>query len=356
MEKKNYGMYALLIIAVMVFVTVMGERIAPSVVHHKSYVRSVDELNQRITSELQQGHTEVTTYIEGMTEEQIQDINYNLDGFFGTVVSYTMVRKLRKDVFHVKFDLEVSDNYYAFQNVVNHEDISDHPEAVKLAGHVQSILSQYSNLSDEEKVVAYHDYIVKNCRYGFLPGDLQDQSYKAWGCLMEGTCVCNGYAEAMELLLLCSGIEARMVVGSTDDANHAWNIVKLNGQWYHVDVTWDDPTPDTGDTVSHVYLNVNDDVMVKSHYWNRDAYPACDSLDENYYYVNGKAFDDFNTFRDYVLNQMGSGGNIEVMVTNADQVNYDCGFVVNQGGASSVGWKTFEGGDYTVYMISYVSK
>ena len=90
------------------------------------------------------------------------------------------------------------------------------------------------NMSDVEKVAALHDWLALNCRYD-LSGP---HCYDAYGALVDGRAVCEGYALAYRHLMDMIGIESYYVV--SDTMNHGWNMVKLNDQYYHVDVTWDD--------------------------------------------------------------------------------------------------------------------
>ena len=78
---------------------------------------------------------------------------------------------------------------------------------------------------------------------------------------MQNKAVCNGYAEAMALLMTCVGIENQIVTGTADNELHAWNQVCLDGNWYQVDATWDDPLPDRGVFAGHEYFNVTDEIM-----------------------------------------------------------------------------------------------
>ena len=48
--------------------------------------------------------------------------------------------------------------------------------------------------------------------------------------------------------------------------NHAWNLIKIDGEWYHIDVTWDDPTPDLLGRVNHVFFLISDDAIASSEY------------------------------------------------------------------------------------------
>jgi len=95
-----------------------------------------------------------------------------------------------------------------------------------------------SSMSAEEKALALHDYLILHAAYD-TSNPVPNDSYKAYGVLVNGKGVCNSYAEAYNLLLTEEGIPSFKVTSTT--MNHAWNMVKLNGSWFHVDVTWDDP-------------------------------------------------------------------------------------------------------------------
>lgn len=133
------------------------------------------------------------------------------------------------------------------------------------------------DMTDLQKETVIHDYIVTHTEYS-ISGN-PDTLASAESVLISGYGQCQGYTEAMSLLLALSGITSRVVSGTargSDDADvaHAWNQVLINDVWYHVDVTWDDPIPDTGDYAAHVYLNRSDDFMKLDHTWS-DLFPIC---------------------------------------------------------------------------------
>ncbi len=108
------------------------------------------------------------------------------------------------------------------------------------------------NLTDVEKVLLLHDRLALLCEYdydSYLAGTIPESSYNAYGVLVLKDAVCKGYALAYDYLLEQVGIESDYC--SSDDINHAWNIVYINNKPYHVDVTWDDPTWDTSGRVLH---------------------------------------------------------------------------------------------------------
>ena len=98
--------------------------------------------------------------------------------------------------------------------------------------------------NDHEDIKMVHDYLVENIEYDT---SLQEKNiYNIYGALINGKCVCEGYARAFKYLLDGLGIESTMVIGkginsSGQSENHAWNYVKLENNWYAVDCTWDDP-------------------------------------------------------------------------------------------------------------------
>ena len=141
--------------------------------------------------------------------------------------------------------------------------------------------------SDYDKVVAAHDYIIKNCVYnvdGIDNDTLVDDDFTAYGVLVKGIAVCEGYAKAFNMLMDIADIDCIMVTGTVGDNNipHAWNMVKLDDSWYHVDVTYDDPNPETKEIV-YLYLNVTDEIIEKDHKWNKKNTP--EARDSRYDYI-----------------------------------------------------------------------
>ncbi|SHI95542.1 Transglutaminase-like superfamily protein [Thermoclostridium caenicola] len=146
-------------------------------------------------------------------------------------------------------------------------------------------------MTDFEKELAIHDYIVNNCRYDIenqRKGSTPPEAYTAYGVLVNGSAVCEGYAKAMKLLLDRVNIRSLVVVGYSKGNAHAWNMVCLDGQYYHVDTTWDDPVMAGGSQVlTHVYFNLADHEIQKDHSWDKAAYPQCVDTLYNYYHYYG---------------------------------------------------------------------
>ena len=101
----------------------------------------------------------------------------------------------------------------------------------------------------------------------------------------------------MKLLCDLSGVECEMIAGTADGENHAWNLVKLGDSWYHVDTTWDDPTPDNSKRIIYHYLNVDDSFMAVDHKWDKKSYPKADKKDYNYFVINERVCSNFKEFQ-----------------------------------------------------------
>lgn len=98
-------------------------------------------------------------------------------------------------------------------------------------------------MDPSQKIRALHDYLIRQVTYdseSYESGDIPYVAHTAYGALVEGRAVCDGYASAYNLLLNEAGIESDLVYGQADGENHAWNLVAFPDGDYYVDVTWDD--------------------------------------------------------------------------------------------------------------------
>ncbi len=144
-------------------------------------------------------------------------------------------------------------------------------------------------MSDFEKQLAVHDYLVKNTRYatgGAERKEISPEASSAYGILVLGEGVCEGYAKALKLLLDRLGVECIYITGFAGGEGHAWNIIRLEGDYYHVDVTWDDPVTEDGTTIRYDYFNITDEEIRQDHAWEEEVYPACTAVRFNFFYYN----------------------------------------------------------------------
>ena len=163
------------------------------------------------------------------------------------------------------------------------------------------------NMTDFEKVMTVHDYMVLNYEY--------DYTYSNYSItiMTNKKGVCMSYALAFKHVMNELGIECLYVASGEEDMDHAWNLVKIDGKWYHIDLTWDDPGVSYAQ-VRHNYALLSDNEiqsMENPHYGydlngvvvNSDKYDKADwhegigavaTINNVYYYIDGKNLVDQN--------------------------------------------------------------
>ena len=112
-------------------------------------------------------------------------------------------------------------------------------------------------LSEKDNIKIFHDYIVNNAKYDEDRSDRNIIKYKsdiAYGPLFEGYAICGGYTDLMQLFLEKMNLKSYRVSSS----RHVWNAVLIDDEWYHIDLTWDDPViSDGSERLSHDYLLID---------------------------------------------------------------------------------------------------
>ena len=149
---------------------------------------------------------------------------------------------------------------------------------------VESLIAtvQPEEMTDFEKVKFVNDYIVKNTVYS---EDSVASSHSAYAVAYEGKGVCQGYALFAQKLMQALGLESMYVVGEVYTGGHAWNLVKVDDEWYHLDTTWNDPVPDRGNGIRYDYFLLNDTDMRVDHAWEAVDYPKAISAKYRFMHV-----------------------------------------------------------------------
>ncbi len=190
--------------------------------------------------------------------------------------------------------------------------------------------------TDFERVQYVHDYIAKTVEYNYDAADEADktvrkasseQAFSAYGCLVDGNAICGGYSKGFQLVLKELGIECIYLTGYAGEY-HAWNCVKLDGEYYFFDVTWDDPTIENNgkvltDTVMYNYFGVTSQQMSKDHkVLENFKFPTCVATKYNYFQYKGFVLDkyNFNEF-DKILNKQPNQLIVSVKFTSLAELN-----------------------------------
>ncbi|MBO5375816.1 MAG: hypothetical protein J6A52_03090 [Bacilli bacterium] len=164
-----------------------------------------------------------------------QDDLSNINGFvhpfnsFDTVeTSYDSFGRVRLSIIKTYTDLEIVEINEKIKQIVD---------------------DKLKNKSDKREIIKIiHDYIINSTKYDKDRTDHNIITYAsntAYGVLFEGYGICSGYADAMALFLNYYNIPNYKVASE----NHVWNAVYLDGKWYHLDLTWDDPILSSGEEV-----------------------------------------------------------------------------------------------------------
>ncbi len=152
-----------------------------------------------------------------------------------------------------------------------------------------------ADMSQTDIVAYFHDTVITNCEYSETAN-----SDNVYGCLVEGKAVCEGYSRAMQYLCTLVGVKCIIVTGVADE-DHMWNMVEIDGKWYHIDLTWDDPryNPPIDDYISHTYHNVTTADICIDHIIDESSFtvPVANSTAANYYVYTGRLYDSYEEAR-----------------------------------------------------------
>lgn len=180
----------------------------------------------------------------------------------------------------------------------------------KIESIVEEIIT--ASMNDYQKELAIHDYLLENCQYdikGYENGQIKSESFNAYGALYQGVAVCEGYAEAAALLLNRSGVETIVITGKSRGEGHAWNIVKIDGDYYHLDVTWNDPVQqdESSEIKYYDYFNLSDIDISNDHSWDKEKYVPCTANKYHYFNYNNLIVKSKDEFINRVVEEVQRG-------------------------------------------------
>ncbi len=228
----------------------------------------------------QKGLTEISLFV--LEAVGIKDITYSEMDCAINAVRYDNPQFFYVDYFGFSYSPSTQIVDYPYVSYL--EDVNtDEARAEFEAAAEQFIVDAgvKNGMSEYEIALLLHDAIVEHVEY--VLGAEND--HNAYGALIGGKAVCEGYAELYQYLLYLCGIQAHAVTGTAGEA-HMWNLVRLDGEYYMSDPTWDDPIGNNTGRVVYEYFNVTTEKMRSEGRVFYDVgydLPDCTSTKANYY-------------------------------------------------------------------------
>lgn len=181
------------------------------------------------------------------------------------------------------------------------------------------------DMTDYEKCAAIYGYLSGNVQYSTELLNALNTSYSfdrgitAYGAMVDNLTICQGYADAFDMLTSMLGMNCCQIYGLDGSAPHNWNMIQLDGNWYHVDCTRGAAFGGADGTVSWAYLFSSDAQLGRTHSWNREAFP--DATDDSLYYYN--YYDLYVTNEEELEAKVGQklamGEQVDVYIKNLNQ-------------------------------------
>lgn len=185
------------------------------------------------------------------------------------MIMYFFRFKTLKDV-----DYKDGDNYTGFEFSLSDTSTPDKVQSVY--DEFDKILSLIKpDMTDFEKVLTVHDYMTMNYVYdmNYLTGELTDDSYSGIGLINNKKGVCAAYSVMYQYIMRILKIPCETVI--SDSMNHEWNLVYLDGNWYHIDVTWDSSLTRQFGYANHEYFLFSDSAAAGRGHKDWKTYTEC---------------------------------------------------------------------------------
>ena len=246
----------------------------PEVSLEKRSLQSRDQLTTQLCRDNLGSDTQKNAYDEILKHaENADNERFHLNGATKNdlQIAINAVRADHPEVFWL--DNESCYRYYEYEDGItaelNYSMTGDELEEAQsdLNSVVNQIIAQApDNATDYDVELFINEYMIEACHYE----PQCDQKHSAYGALVLGQAVCDGYSHAFQLLCRCLGIECTVIEGTSDfnenaDDGHMWNCILLGDEWYHVDVTWNDVSNAACEAERYFYLNLDDSQILQDH-------------------------------------------------------------------------------------------
>ncbi|MCC8043133.1 MAG: hypothetical protein LIO69_06440 [Oscillospiraceae bacterium] len=209
------------------------------------------------------------------------------------------------NIFVMKFDYDFS--FFTVQTM-----------NMELEERMNDILSQLnSSMSDYEIVKFIHDTVIQSCTYS----SDNKRMNTVYGCLVDEKALCQGYARSFTYLCSEAGINSLVVLGYANES-HMWNMVEMDGEWYHIDLTWDDPDRVANpDSVRYDYFGLTDERIRQLRTVEDYDYsvPTANGTKYQYYSYNGLIADSYDSAVAVITDEV-----LKAAAVNDSTVQFQC--------------------------------
>lgn len=244
-------------------------------------VKSVEEWKQAMNTAIENQSDTLSLTIVNFDQDK-----YDITTFRSYDVSISAKGNVTGTIANITYTFLYNSNFKmtkAFENnSTSRLNVEEKDVYHKLKYKAEEIKNSYSSDFDKEKAI--HDYIVTTFKYGPLDTETPPlRAHTIVGLINDGEGVCEAYAQTFNILGKMCGLDVQCITGKMDNISHMWNLIKLDGEYYHIDVTGDDPTPDEENRITYGNFNMTDTQAALNHTWDKTQFPQCSGTKYNYY-------------------------------------------------------------------------
>lgn len=320
---------------------------------YSGIVLSVKDLNEVVI---------LDNYTSENLELISEDVKVAMSAFFADhpevfYLNLTYRISLSKSILNERIRIDLS------YNVDNKNELET--KLIEVENVVNAYISNLKGNNDFEKELYLHDKVALDVKYYSDTTDISqvpEVYHTIYGTFVEKQAVCDGFAKAMQILLDRIDIDTMFVTGMIGSVPHAWNLVKIDDEWYHLDLTSDKYVKEdngTTKTVVHTYFNVTDASILRSHTIdNKELNPVANATKNNYYIKTNSYIYTTDNFDNKIKalveaqkdkNALEFASNVIDVPTKLLNVLYDINFNGYRNGGASVKMKYYN--EFDTYIV-----
>ena len=275
----------------------------------------------------------ILSAVENMELRNINITDYvSGDGFSDSIIAHRAIMCDRPDIFWMPKTISIlsvkgkKTKYLAFRNYGDKNNQKGYYGITKeqkdtmlsqLNSAVDRILLDAAMCGDDfDRELYLHDYICENVTYDQAAADDMENADRnvsnAYGALVEGKAICEGYSRAFQLLCMNCGIPCSVIYGEHDNVSHMWNIVNAGDGLYYLDSTFDDSAESS---TLHIYFNLTKSEILKDHKFDAD-------------FVSGKTYSSDDSFNFYSPDCKNTALNF--YEKKGAYIDEDCSLAINE--------------------------